>query len=200
MLTASNHYTGNYLTYHFNSNSLTATINKINHDLCNTSHNLSLRINDSIDYIDLSLIKDNVESMEIIYNSNCNMNKMAMIYCENKQNLKEITFNFNTQEKIYCLIINCPSNITINGGNNVFTDIKTDIKSYIDAHSHISIRGYNTNSICVSTSIMTKLELENIEDLTLNNVHYIKDHNRIGPISKRIQHINKLTIDDIDKL
>ena len=67
MLTASNHYMGDYLTYHFNSNSLNDIIDMINQTLYNTSHALTLYFNGNEDYIDLSLIKDNVESMEIIY-------------------------------------------------------------------------------------------------------------------------------------
>ena len=194
MLTVSNHYMGDYLTYHFNSNSLNDSIDKINHDLCNTSHKLSLTVNEHIDYIDLSLIKDNVESMKITYNSNRNMNKMAMIYCENKQNLKEITFTFNTQEKIYCVIINCQSNIIINGGNNVITDIK----SYISTLSHISIRGYNTNIIRVSNSTLIDLELKKIDDLSLNNVYYKNENGLTGPITKDIGYIKRLSIENIE--
>ena len=192
MLTASNHCTGNYLTYRFNNNSLNDSIDKINQDLYNTSHKLALYFNGNEDYIDLSLIKDNVESMKIIYNSNRNMNKMVMISCKDKQNLKEITLNFNTQEKIYCEFTNCPSNITIKGGNNVLTYIKT--------RSRISIRGYNTNSICVSNSTMKKLELEKIDDLSLDNVYYMKGYSLTGPITEHIRCINKLDIDYLDRL
>ena len=90
------------LRCHADRKSLHAMICSINKALDdNNSYKLSLRFNESMDYIDLSSIKDNVESMEITYNSNCNMNKTVMIYCIDKKKLKEITFNFNTQENIY---------------------------------------------------------------------------------------------------
>ena len=179
-----------FLKYHVGRKSLHAVINNINGLLYNNSYNLLLYFDESMDYIDLSLIKDNVEYIEIIYNSNCNVNKMAMISCENKQNLKEITFTFNTQEKIYCTFINCASNITIKGGNNVST--------YINTLYYFSIRAYNTNSICISDSCMNNLELEKIEGLTLNNTSYKKNGVRIGPITKDIRQIYKLSIENIE--
>ena len=185
----------NELTYKVGIKSFHDVIRSINESLhANNSYKLSLYFNGNEDYIDLSLIKDNIESMEIIYNSNRNMNKMVMVYCENKQNLKEITFNFNTQENIYCGIINCSSNIIIKGGNNVITDIKTKINPDI----RISIRGYNTHSICVSNSTMFELELEKIDDLSLNNVYYMKGYSLTGPITENIRQIYKLSIENIE--
>lgn len=182
------------LKYHVNKESLNDIIYEINQALYNASYKLSLSFDEPMDYIDLSLIKDNAESITITYNSNHDMNKTVMISCKDKQNLKEIILNFNTQEKICCGIINCPSNITIHGGNNALTYIKTKIIPY----NWISIRGYNTNSICVSDSTMTKLELEKIEDLTLNKASYIKNGVRIGPITKDIGPIKRLSIEDIE--
>ena len=180
-----------FLKYHVTKKSLNGTIRHINQLSCNNSYNLSLCFNEPIDYIDLSLINDSVEFIEINYNSNYDMNKMVMISCENKKNLKEITFNFNTQEKRYCVIINCSSNIIIKGGKNVFT--------YVNTSYYLSIRAYNTNSICISDSCMDKLELEKIEDLTLSESSYIKNSVRNGPITENIRHIDKLSIENIEK-
>ena len=181
------------LTYTVGIKPLHDVICNINESLhVNISYNLSLYFNGNEDYIDLSLIKDNFESIEIIYNSNCNMNKMVMISCNDKDKLKEITLNFNTYEKIYCNIINCPkiNNIRIVGGNNVLTCINT--------RSYITIKGCNTNSICVSNSSITNLELENIGDLMLDTAYYMKNSIRIGPITKDIGPINRLSIEDIE--
>ena len=180
------------LTYYLNNDSLNDVIRDINQELYNNSYDLSLYFNGGIDYIDLSLIKDNAESIEITYNSDHNTNNIAMIFCENKCKLKEITLNFNTQEKIYCNIINCPkiNNIRIVGGNNVLTCINT--------RSYITIKGCNTNSICVSNSSITNLELENIGDLMLDTAYYMKNSIRIGPITKDIGSIKRLSIEDIE--
>lgn len=181
------------LTYTVGIKSLHDVICSINESShVNISYNLSLYFNGNEDYIDLSLIKDNFESIEITYNSNRNTNNIAMIFCENKRKLKEITFNFNTYEKIYCNIINCPkiNNIRIVGGNNVLTRINT--------RSYITIKGCNTNSICVSNSSITNLELENIGDLMLDTAYYMKNSIRIGPITKDIGSIKRLSIEDIE--
>lgn len=181
------------LQYHVDRKTLHVVINYINRLLYNDSYNLLLYVDEHMDYIDLSLIRDNIESMKIIYNSNCNMNKMVMISCKDKENLKEIILNYNTSENIYCVISDCSiiKNIRIIGGNNVLTRVNT--KNYI------TIRGYNTNSICVYNSTMTKLELEKIDDLSLNNVYYMKRYVRIGPMTEHIRCINKLDIDDLDR-
>ena len=181
------------LKYYVHEDSLIDDIHSINNLLIsNNPYNLSLYFNEHIDYIDLSLIKDNVESIKIIYNSDCNINKIATISCRNKSKLKRITFNFNTDEKICCEIINCwtINTICIVGGN--------DVSTYIKIHSYLTITGYHAKNICLSKTTISSLKLEDIGDLKLDAAYYIKNGIPIGPITKDIGPIDRLSIEDIE--
>ena len=79
--------------------------------------------------------------------------------------------------------------LLIVGGNNVTTYIK---------HSYLRITGYYTKNICISNTTISSLELENIGDLKLKIAYYIKDGITIGPITKDIGPIDRLSIEDIE--